>query len=258
MADRLKNKVAIVTGAGQGIGYAIAELFAAEGAKILIADLNEHSGQAAAERLREAGAEADALAVDVSSAADTAAMAAKAVALFGRIDILCPNAGIYPMTRIEDMDEAEWDRVLAVNLKGVFLSVKACLPQMIEQRHGRIAVTSSTTGPKTVIPGLAHYAASKGGVNGFIRTAAVELAQHNITVNAVEPGPILSDGVAAMLDEDTLSEIAAPIPMRKLGEPEDVAHGLLFFASDEAKYVTGQTLVIDGGCILPEFAGQSS
>ena len=258
MVDRLKDKVAIITGAGQGIGRVTAELFAAEGAKILIAEVNEQSGQAAAKRLREGGAEAEALAVDVSKAADTGAMAAKAVDLFGRIDILCPNAGIYPVSRIEDMDEAEWDRVLAVNLKGVFLSVKACLPQMIRQRYGRIAVTSSTTGPKTAIPGLAHYAASKGGVNGFIRTAAVELAKHDITVNGVEPGPILSDGVAALFDEEALREIAAPIPMRKLGDPKNVAHGLLFLASDDASYITGQTLVIDGGCILPEFASQTS
>ena len=257
MAGRLEGKVAIVTGTAQGIGRATAEVFAREGAKVVIADINEAAAGKTAAKLRERGADSAHVGVDVSSAEACRAMVVTALERFGRIDILCPNAGIYPMSPLEAMAEDEWDRVIAVNLKGVFLSIQACLGHMIAQSYGRIAVTSSTTGPKTAIPGLAHYAASKGGINGLVRTAAVELAKHHITVNGVEPGPILSDGVAALLDQKTLDEIAAPVPMGKLGDPEDVAHVLLFFASDEAKYVTGQTLVVDGGCILPEFLTQT-
>jgi 3-oxoacyl-[acyl-carrier protein] reductase len=178
MADRLKGKASIVTGAGKGIGGGIAQVFAAEGAKVLVADLDEGAARATADELERAGAKAAALRVDVSAAADAEAMARAAIERFGRIDVLCQNAGIYPEVRIADMTEADWDRVHAINLKGTFLTVKACLPQMVQQSYGRIVITSSITGPRTGNPGLAHYAATKAGINGFIRTSAIEFARH--------------------------------------------------------------------------------
>jgi 3-oxoacyl-[acyl-carrier protein] reductase len=252
MADRLKGKASIVTGAGEGIGRAIAQVFAAEGAKVLVADIDENAARATAEDLGRDGAEASAVRVDVSSAADAEVMARAAVDRFGCIDVLCQNAGIYPEVRITDMTEADWDRVHAINLKGTFLTVKACLPQMIRQGYGRIVITSSITGPRTGNPGLAHYAAAKAGINGFIRTAAIEFANHGITINAVEPGNIMTPGMEDQLGADYIRAQEQSIPLGKLGEPEDIAYAMLFLAGNEAKYITGQTIVVDGGQTLPE------
>jgi len=252
MADRLKGKATIVTGAGKGIGRGIAQVFAAEGAKVLVADIDQRAAQETAEDLGRSGAEAVAVRVDVSKAADAEAMARAAIERFGRIDVLCQNAGIYPEVRIAEMTEADWDHVHAINLKGTFLTVKACLPQMVQQGYGRIVITSSITGPRVGNPGLAHYAATKAGVNGFIRTAAIEFAKQGITINAVEPGNIMTPGMEGQLGADYIRAQEQSIPMGKLGEPEDVAYAMLFLASDEAKYITGQTIVVDGGQILPE------
>jgi 3-oxoacyl-[acyl-carrier protein] reductase len=175
-----------------------------------------------------------------------------AVARYGRLDILCANAGIFPEVTLEEMTEADWDRVLDINLKGVFLSVKACLPALQEQEGGRIVITSSITGNRTGISGLAHYAASKGGINGFIKTAAMELAPYHITVNGVEPGNILTEGMEAQLGADYIEAQEEAIPLGRMGDPQDIAHAMLFLASDEARYITGQTIIVDGGQILPE------
>ena len=179
-------------------------------------------------------------------------MARAAVERFGRIDMLCQNAGIYPKVRIADMSEADWDRVHAINLKGTFLTVTACLPQMVQQGYGRIVITSSITGPRTGNPGLARYAATKAGINGFIRTAAIEFARHGIPINAVEPGNIMTPGMEDQLGADCIRAQEQSIPMGKLGEPEDIAIAMLFLAGDEAKYITGQTIVVDSGQTLPE------
>jgi 3-oxoacyl-[acyl-carrier protein] reductase len=144
--------------------------------------------------------------------------------------------------------------MLDVNLRGVFLSVKACLPQMLAQRYGRIVVTSSTTGNRTAIIGLSHYAAAKGGINGFIRNTALELADRGITVNGVEPGNILTEGMIEVAGEEYARENEAVIPMGHLGEPEDIGHAMAFLVSDGAKFITGQTIVVDGGQILAESA----
>ena len=192
MTGRVDGKVAIVTGAGRGIGKAIAATLAGEGASVLVVDIDENSAEACAKELREAGSRADHLRVDVGLAQDVRAMTEAARQTFGRIDILCPNAAIFDASPIETMPEALWDRLLGINLKGVFLCVQACLPQMMAQSYGRIAVTSSITGPRTAIPGMSHYGASKGGVNGFIRAAALELAKHGITINGVEPGHVMT------------------------------------------------------------------
>lgn len=253
MGDRLEGKAAIVTGAARGIGEAIARMLVREGAGVLVADIDERGAEVAAGRLREAGGRAEHLRVDVSSAADTRAMAAAALRAFGRIDILCPNAAIFDSSPILNMPEALWDRLLDVNLKGVFLCVQACLPQMLAQRYGRIAVTSSITGPRTAITGMAHYAASKAGINGFIRAAALELAKTGITVNGVEPGHVMTPAAETIYDPDFKQAVEAFIPMGRLAEPDDIARAVLFLASDESAYVTGQTLVVDGGVTLPEY-----
>ena len=255
MGTRLKGKVAIVTGAGKGIGGGIARVFASEGAKVLVADVDEAWGMKTVNKIKEAGGEASYIKVDVSKKDDTERMARTAVERYGSIDILCNNAGIFTnMARIEEMTEADWDKILTVNLKGTFLTVKACLPQMLRQKYGRILVTSSTTGNRTAIIGLSHYAASKAGINGFIRNVAIELAEHNITVNGVEPGNILTEGMMEVVGEEYVRMNEAVIPMGRLGEPEDIGYAMTFLASDEAKYITGQTIIVDGGQILPESA----
>ncbi len=253
MDGRLEGKVAIVTGAGRGIGKAIAATLTREGASVLVVDIDENSARACAQQLREAGGKADHLRVDVSLTGDVRAMAEAALRTFGRIDILCPNAAIFDSSPIETMPEALWDRLLGINLKGVFLCVQACLPQMKAQSYGRIAVTSSITGPRTAIPGMAHYAASKGGINGFIRAAALELAKHRITINGVEPGHVMTPGAETMYDAEFKRAVEAAIPLGRFATPEDIARSVLFLASDDSAYMTGQTFVVDGGVTLPEY-----
>ena len=250
MTDRLKGKVAIVTGASRGIGKAIAQLYAAEGAQVLVTYHSKvDEARETVASIKAAGGEASLLQADVSKRAANEKMAQTALKRYGRIDVLCANAGIYPRINLEDLTEADWDRVHDVNLKGMFLSVKACLPTMQKQQYGRIVVVSSTTGPHSGMPGHAAYGASKGGMNGFIRNACLGLAKYQITINAVSPGMIDvgRDGGAARI-----KQIAAEVPLKRMGKPMDVAWAALFLATDEASYITGQEIVVDGGLILPE------
>ncbi len=253
MADRLSGKVAIVTGASKGIGKAIAKLFAEEGAKVLAAFHNDEEGaHKTLEEIRAAGGVASLVQANVSRAADTGKMAEEAVRLYGKIDILCSNAGIFPYVKIQDMTAEDWDHVQAVNLKGTFLTTKACLPYMQKWGYGRIVVISSITGTRVGIPGLAHYGASKGGMMGFVRTACLEFAEHNITINAVLPGEVLTEGIKDALDEAAIREIEEAIPLMRMADPVDVAYAALFLASDESKYITGQSIIVDGGLTVPE------
>ena len=178
-------------------------------------------------------------------------MAGFAIEKYGRIDILISNAGIYSFARIEDLSEEEWHRIYEVNLKGTFLAVQACLKEMQKQKYGKIVMTSSITGPLTANPGMSHYGTTKAGILGFMRAAAFENARNNITVNAVLPGNIMTEG-ASLLEEEFIKAQEQSIPMGKWGDPEDVAHAMLFLASDESNYITGQTIIIDGGQTLPE------
>jgi len=252
MGNRLVGKVAIITGAGRGIGKGIATVFANEGAKIVAVNRSKDSGNKVIDLIKDLGGDALFIQADISKKTDTKRMARLTIEKYGKIDILCQNAGIYfPSQYIEQMTEEQWDTINAVNLKGTFLTVQACLPQMIKQCYGRVLVTSSITGPKTGIPGQAHYAATKGGVNGFIRTAALEFSKYNITVNGVEPGNILTDTLKE-LGESHVRGMAESIPLGRLGKPEDVAYAMLYLASDEAEWITGVTIVVDGGQILPE------
>lgn len=248
MTQRLANKVAIITGASKGIGKGIARLFAAQGAKLIITGRNFDELRQVADEIK---GEVIPLVAEMTNALEMEKMAQTAIKYFGRIDILCQNAGIYPTTLIRDMTEMQWDEVCDTNLKGTFLAVKACLPIMEQQTYGRIVIMSSITGPKVSQPGFAHYAASKAGINGFIKTAALEFAASGITVNGIEPGNIQTEGLDDR-DPEIVNALKQAIPMGAFGTVEDVAYTALFLASDEAKYITGETIVVDGGQILPE------
>lgn len=247
MSERLKGKVALIVGGARGIGGGIAERFAQEGASIAIADLEDDSGTALAERLGGTYVRAD-----ISRPEDAKLAVKAALDRFGRLDILVQNAGIYPWTLIENTSPEEWDRVIAVNLGGCFHAARAALVPMKAQGYGRMVFTSSITGPHVTSPGHGHYSASKAGINGLIRAAALEFAGYGITVNGVEPGNILTDGMKAHRSSEFIQGMADSIPLGRLGTPQDVANAFLFLASDEAAYITGTTVVVDGGQLLPE------
>ena len=247
----IQGRVAIITGASSGIGRGIARVFAREGAKVVAANRTIASGKRIVLQIREAGGEAIFVKADVSKKADNEKVAAAALEEFGRIDILVHNAGIFWEVMLDDMTEDDWDRCHNLNLKGALFSTQAVLPAMKRQKYGRILITSSITGPITGMAGFAHYGATKGGVNGFIRNAAVELAKFGITVNGVEPGNVLTEGLVD-LGEEYLQTMTRAIPLGKLGDPEDIGYAMAFFASDEAGWITGQTLAVDGGQTLPE------
>ncbi len=249
MAGRLEGRSAVVTGAARGIGRATAEVYAREGARVLVVD---RDAEAAATAADEIGKGAVACTADVTKRADVQAMAAAAAEQFGGIDILTQNAGIYPNTMVEDITDDEWALVMNVNVRSALYTVQACLPHLKKSANGRITITSSITGPKVGYPGFTHYGASKAALNGFIRSLALELVSYPITVNGVEPGTVLTEGVKVLLTPEEAEGVAANIPMRRFAAPIDIAHAHLFFASDEAGYVTGQTIVVDGGQILPE------
>jgi len=251
MFKSLSGQGVIVTGASKGIGRGIAERFAEVGCRVLVVARHGADAERVAAEMRAHGGEAQPFAGDVSRESDMQAMAAAAIRHFGRIDVLCANAGIFPASPLAAMTGADFDAVLQTNLKGTFLAVAACLPAMQSQKRGRIIITSSITGPITGYSGWSHYGASKAGQLGFMRTAAIELAPDGITVNAVLPGNIATEGLAGLGPEYT-SAMSAAIPMRRLGQVADIANAALYFATDEAAYVTGQSLVIDGGQILPE------
>jgi 3-oxoacyl-[acyl-carrier protein] reductase len=251
MFTSLKERSVIVTGASKGIGRGIALRFGLAGCKVLVVSRNSGEAQRVVAEIVAAGGTARAFEADVTRQEAMHAMARAAVEAFGGIDILCANAGIFPASPLAAMSEAEFDSVMSTNLKGTFLAVSACLPAMQEKKKGRIILTSSITGPVTGYSGWAHYGASKAGQLGFMRTAAIELAPQGITVNAVLPGNIVTEGLVGM-GEDYFRTMEAAVPMGRLGSVADIANAALFFASDEAGYITGQSLVIDGGQILPE------
>lgn len=251
MFTSLAGRTVIVTGASKGIGRGIARRFGSAGCNLLVVSRKLSEAQIVAAEIVAAGGHAAAFAADVARESDTHAMAQAAVDAFGAIDILCANAGIFPGAKLGVMTAADFDEVIGTNLKGTFLSVSACLPAMKAKGRGRIILTSSITGPVTGLPGWSHYGASKAGQLGFMRTAAIELAPHGITVNSILPGNIMTEGLAT-LGEDYLSKMAASIPMRRLGSVNDIANAVLFLACDEAAYITGQSLIVDGGQILPE------
>lgn len=248
---RLAGRVAVLTGAARGIGGAIARRFVAEGARIVIGDLQEDAGKRLVEELGGPDI-ARFLRTDISREADAEEIVAEALAAFGTLDILIQNAGIYPLTLIEDISPQEWDAVLGVNLRGTFLAAKAAMRPMRAAGYGRMVFTSSITGPRVTSPGHGHYGASKAGINGFIRSAALEFAPYGITVNGVEPGNILTEGMQSGRSTAFIDGMAASVPLGRLGTPREVAEAVLFLASEESSFVTGTTLIVDGGQTLPE------
>lgn len=246
---RLEGRVALIIGSAQGIGKGVAARFKEEGAKLLLADNDSDLCRATAHELA-----AEFIRTDISKLADAEAAVALTIEKFGRLDIFVQNAGIYPWQLIEHTTPEDWDRVMGVNLRGAFNAARAALPIMRAQKFGRMLFTSSITGPHVTNPGHGHYAASKSGINGFIRAAALEFSSYGITVNGVEPGNILTEAIQLHRGADYIASMEAAIPLGRLGTPRDVANAFLYLASDDADYVTGTTIVVDGGQLIPEGA----
>jgi 3-oxoacyl-[acyl-carrier protein] reductase len=247
MSGRLEGRTALVVGAARGIGAGIAERFVEEGAKVMIADTEDETGAETAKRLGGRFTT-----IDISRKAEAERAVAETIAAFGGLDIVVQNAGIYPWSLIENIEPEEWDAVLGVNLRGTYLIARAALPHMKTKRYGRMVFTSSITGPRVTSPGHGHYSASKAGINGFIKSAALEFSVYGITVNGVEPGNILTEGVKLHRSAAFIRTMEEAVPLGRLGTPRDIANATLFLASDEAAYITGTTIVVDGGQTLPE------
>lgn len=242
----LKDQVAIVTGGANGIGKGIASVLVKAGAQVVIADIDAETGARVATELGATFA-----ALDVTDRAACQRVVDEVVARHGRLDILCSNTGIFPQASLDVMTTENWEQMMDVNLRSTFFMVQAVLPSMRQRKYGRIVITSSITGAVTGYPGWSHYAASKAGQLGFMRSAALECAREGITINAVMPGNIRTAGLEAQ-GEAYLKEMADSIPVKSLGEPEDIGHAACFLASAEARFITGQTIIVDGGQILPE------
>jgi len=247
----LHGKTAIVTGGAEGIGFGIAARLAEAGASVMLADVNGQKASAAAAQLVASGYSVQSCIADVSSEDSARAILAKTIAAFGAVHILVNNAGIYPTIPIRTMTVADFERVISINLRGVFLCTKYVAEQMIAQgTPGKIINITSidATHPSSV--GLAHYDASKHGVWGFTKNSALEYAPHGISINAIAPGGISTPGSAGMQEPDILNAFLAKIPMRRMGEPDDIGRVALFLASDLSSYMTGSQIVVDGGFLL--------
>ncbi|MEO0740763.1 MAG: 3-oxoacyl-ACP reductase FabG [Bacteroidota bacterium] len=246
--SRLEGRVAVVTGGSRGIGYATAIRFGQEGAQLVLADINADTGEASAQALRDLGYDALFVQTNVVEPEQTQAMAQAALDAYGRIDILVNNAGVTRDATLKKMSEEAFDFVIDVNLKGVFNATQAVIPAMIEQGHGRILNAASVVALYGNF-GQTNYAATKAGVVGMTKTWARELGRKGITVNAVAPGFIQTDMIGSVPDK-VLDMFVDKTPMARLGQPGDIANAYLFLASDEAGFVTGTVLSVDGGLVL--------
>lgn len=252
MFANLENKVAIITGAGQGIGAGIARVFAAAGAKIMVVNRTLANGEKTVAEIADAGGVAELVAVDIGNLDNIEKAVAETAKKWGGIDIMVHNAASFLGGPVDAYSEDDLETVLSVNLKACFRLSRATIPHLRKRGGGRLLFTSSVTGPRVAMPGTSYYAASKGGMNAFIKTAAIELARENITVNGVEPGYIRTAAMELLADEDGLAQMTKYIPAGFMGAPEDIAYCMLYLASDEARYITGQTICVDGGSTLPE------
>ncbi|MDP2855622.1 MAG: SDR family NAD(P)-dependent oxidoreductase [bacterium] len=243
-----KNKTAIITGAGQGIGHGIALALAKEGCNVVVSDINQETCDKAAKDFAGLGAKVLAIKCDVSNKSEVDNLVAKTIENFGQLDILVNNAGIFPFKSFSQMTEADWDRVMSVNLKSMFLCSQAAIGIM---KAGSKIVNISSIAAFVGFEGLAHYCASKGGVSSFTRALALELAPKKININAVAPGAINTPGaVGASSSEEVKKQTIAAIPWGRMGLPEDIANAVVFLASEKADYITGQTIIVDGGWTL--------
>ena len=244
---RLEGKVAITTGGGSGIGRATAQLFAQEGAKVVVADYKPESGREAVQAIKDAGGDALFVEVDVSNPAQVQHLVQTALDAYGGVDILFNNAGVLLFGTILETQEEAWNRLMSINLNGVYLCSKAVIPHMIKRGGGSIINTSSSTGAHDVAPDIAAYVTSKGGVTLLTRAMAVDHAKDKVRVNAIAPGPTDTPMLRDNMSQEELDAFASTFPMKRLGRPEELAYAALFLASDEASFVTGAILAVDGG-----------
>jgi 3-oxoacyl-[acyl-carrier protein] reductase len=251
MFTPVTGRTVLVTGGTKGIGKAIAQTFVDAGAQVALVGRDPQAGARAVAELGGDGSGVAFVRGDVGVTQDAERMVAESVQRFGGLDILCANAGIFPAVRLEEMTADDIDAIFATNVKGMMLTIKAAAPALARSGHGRVIITSSITGPITGYPGWSHYGATKAAQLGFLRTAAIELAPRGITVNAVLPGNIETEGLEE-LGPEYRQRMEASIPQGRLGKGADIGHAALFLATDEAAYITGQTIVVDGGQILPE------
>jgi len=249
MSGQLEGKSAIVIGGARGIGEGVVEELVREGAEVILADTREDLARQVADRFPS---RVEAFKANIASKADMEALAALTMKRFGKIDILCQVAGIYPVCILEDLPEEEWDLVLSVNLKGPFLAMRACLPHMKKAGYGRVILTGSITGSIVSWPEHSAYASSKAGLVGLARTAAIECATHGITVNVIQPGNVDTENVRRERGPNHVAEMSLAVPMRRLATPADCGKAIVFLASEGASYITGTTLVLDGGQVLLE------
>jgi NAD(P)-dependent dehydrogenase (short-subunit alcohol dehydrogenase family) len=244
---RLNNKIAIITGGGSGIGRASAELFAREGASVVVADYHGAAGTAAVEAIRAAGGNAVFSATDVSDPAQIERMVQTALDHYAGIDLLFNNAGVLLFGSILDTQPQAWNRLMAINLNGVYVCSRAVIPHMIARGGGAIVNVSSSTGAHDAHAGIAAYVASKGAVTLLTKAMAIDHAADNIRVNAVAPGPTDTPMLRDNLSADELAAFAKTFPMQRLGQPQELAQAVLYLASDDASFITGAILAVDGG-----------
>lgn len=252
LGNCLAGRVALVTGAGRGIGRAVAELAARCGVSVGVVDLDQAAAAQTAAAITAAGGTAVWAVADIRDDAAVTSAAQLLADRFGRLDVVLACAGVYPAMALTEITDAHWQTVVDVNLKGTLNTLKVAARLMIPRKSGRIVIVSSITGNRVGYPGLVAYSAAKAGINGLIRSAAMELAPHQITVNGVEPGTVMTEGFRASAADGFAEKLAREIPLKRIGQPLEIAGPVLFLASDAAGYITGQTIIVDGGQTLPE------
>ncbi len=240
---KLKNKVAIVTGAAQGIGKGIALALAKEGANVIVSDIRD--AKEVVKEIESFNVKAMFIKVDISKRQEVEKMVEMVLKKFGKIDVLVNNAGVYPFKTLTEMEEEDWDKVLDINLKGTFNCTKAVLPTMIKNKGGNI-INISSIAALVGFQNLTHYSASKAGIIGFTKASALELAQYGIRVNVIAPGGIETPTTKNMINKNFVDSL----PIKRIGKPKDIANAVIFLASEDSSYITGQCIVIDGGYTL--------